>query len=235
MVGCSLFELIFSCRNSLVFGKVHPKLGHLFEMVVTHPFNCVTLYIFFSLTYHSRYVYSRFHVSPPASCRTRLVAISIFSRGAPTTSGGHREPLFCLLHDQPSVYRRLQQVQVQAISCFCDIHRLGFSTPRLGFFNPFEDLTIGIIEIRKRSESLKSENDRTPLTQLIRIEIRKRLERSRDRDDVVLPIRKKQNHILVGLKAWRNSRDSSGLTPYDYASLRGHYKFIITSIWFKER
>ncbi|KAK1407780.1 hypothetical protein QVD17_39407 [Tagetes erecta] len=31
---------------------------------------------------------------------------------------------------------------------------------------------------------------------------------------------------LVGLEAWRNSRDSSGLTPYDYASLRGHYNYI---------
>ncbi|KAI3505970.1 hypothetical protein L1887_28322 [Cichorium endivia] len=31
---------------------------------------------------------------------------------------------------------------------------------------------------------------------------------------------------MVGLKAWRNSRDSSGLTPYDYASLRGHYNYI---------
>ncbi|KAF5806219.1 putative transcription factor SBP family [Helianthus annuus] len=31
---------------------------------------------------------------------------------------------------------------------------------------------------------------------------------------------------LVGLDAWRNSRDSSGLTPYDYASLRGHYNYI---------
>lgn len=30
----------------------------------------------------------------------------------------------------------------------------------------------------------------------------------------------------VGLKAWRNARDSSGLTPYDYASLRGHYNYI---------
>lgn len=31
---------------------------------------------------------------------------------------------------------------------------------------------------------------------------------------------------LVGLEAWRSSRDSSGLTPYDYASLRGHYNYI---------
>ncbi|XP_023765746.1 squamosa promoter-binding-like protein 1 isoform X2 [Lactuca sativa] len=31
---------------------------------------------------------------------------------------------------------------------------------------------------------------------------------------------------MVGLKAWRNSRDSSGLTPYDYASMRGHYNYI---------
>lgn len=31
---------------------------------------------------------------------------------------------------------------------------------------------------------------------------------------------------LVGLEAWRNSRDSSGLSPYDYASLRGHYNYI---------
>ncbi|KAL8216285.1 hypothetical protein R6Q57_023122 [Mikania cordata] len=31
---------------------------------------------------------------------------------------------------------------------------------------------------------------------------------------------------LVGLDAWRNCRDSSGLTPYDYASLRGHYNYI---------
>lgn len=32
--------------------------------------------------------------------------------------------------------------------------------------------------------------------------------------------------VQVGLKAWRNSRDSSGLTPYDYASMRGHYNYI---------
>ncbi|XP_024993790.1 squamosa promoter-binding-like protein 1 isoform X1 [Cynara cardunculus var. scolymus] len=32
--------------------------------------------------------------------------------------------------------------------------------------------------------------------------------------------------LLVGLDAWRNSRDSSGLSPYDYASLRGHYNYI---------
>ncbi|KAI3730173.1 hypothetical protein L6452_18850 [Arctium lappa] len=31
---------------------------------------------------------------------------------------------------------------------------------------------------------------------------------------------------LVGLDAWRNSRDSSGLSPYDYASMRGHYNYI---------
>ncbi|XP_071692076.1 squamosa promoter-binding-like protein 1 isoform X2 [Rutidosis leptorrhynchoides] len=31
---------------------------------------------------------------------------------------------------------------------------------------------------------------------------------------------------LVGLEAWRKSRDSTGLTPYDYASLRGHYNYI---------
>ncbi|KAL4579205.1 hypothetical protein LXL04_015343 [Taraxacum kok-saghyz] len=31
---------------------------------------------------------------------------------------------------------------------------------------------------------------------------------------------------MVGLKAWRNCRDSSGLTPYDYASMRGHYNYI---------
>lgn len=31
---------------------------------------------------------------------------------------------------------------------------------------------------------------------------------------------------MVGLEAWRTSRDSSGLTPYDYASLRGHYPYI---------
>ncbi|PWA89002.1 SBP-like protein [Artemisia annua] len=31
---------------------------------------------------------------------------------------------------------------------------------------------------------------------------------------------------MVGLQAWRNSRDSTGLTPYDYASLRGHYNYI---------
>lgn len=31
---------------------------------------------------------------------------------------------------------------------------------------------------------------------------------------------------LVGIEAWRNSRDSSGLSPYDYASLRGHYNYI---------
>nr|XP_043638734.1 squamosa promoter-binding-like protein 1 [Erigeron canadensis] len=30
----------------------------------------------------------------------------------------------------------------------------------------------------------------------------------------------------VGLEAWRSSRDGTGLTPYDYASLRGHYNYI---------
>ncbi|XP_071701781.1 squamosa promoter-binding-like protein 1 [Rutidosis leptorrhynchoides] len=31
---------------------------------------------------------------------------------------------------------------------------------------------------------------------------------------------------LVGLESWRKSYDSTGLTPYDYASLRGHYNYI---------
>ncbi|XP_023764294.1 squamosa promoter-binding-like protein 1 isoform X1 [Lactuca sativa] len=31
---------------------------------------------------------------------------------------------------------------------------------------------------------------------------------------------------MVGVEAWRRSHDSSGLTPYDYASLRGHYPYI---------
>lgn len=31
---------------------------------------------------------------------------------------------------------------------------------------------------------------------------------------------------LVGIEAWRNARDSAGLTPNDYASLRGHYNYI---------
>ncbi|PIN23276.1 hypothetical protein CDL12_04042 [Handroanthus impetiginosus] len=30
----------------------------------------------------------------------------------------------------------------------------------------------------------------------------------------------------VGIEAWKNVRDSMGLTPYDYACLRGHYSYI---------
>ncbi|XP_042050669.1 squamosa promoter-binding-like protein 1 [Salvia splendens] len=30
----------------------------------------------------------------------------------------------------------------------------------------------------------------------------------------------------VGIEAWKNARDSSGLTPHDYACLRGHYSYI---------
>lgn len=31
---------------------------------------------------------------------------------------------------------------------------------------------------------------------------------------------------MVGIEAWKNARDSAGLTPSDYASLRGHYRYI---------
>ncbi|CAK7326240.1 unnamed protein product [Dovyalis caffra] len=31
---------------------------------------------------------------------------------------------------------------------------------------------------------------------------------------------------LVGIDAWKKSHDSTGLTPYDYACLRGHYSYI---------
>ncbi|KAI3459169.1 hypothetical protein Pfo_015832 [Paulownia fortunei] len=30
----------------------------------------------------------------------------------------------------------------------------------------------------------------------------------------------------VGIEAWKNARDSTGLTPHDYACLRGHYSYI---------
>lgn len=30
----------------------------------------------------------------------------------------------------------------------------------------------------------------------------------------------------MGIEAWKNARDSTGLTPYDYARLRGHYSYI---------
>ncbi|XP_074307363.1 squamosa promoter-binding-like protein 1 [Silene latifolia] len=30
----------------------------------------------------------------------------------------------------------------------------------------------------------------------------------------------------VGIEAWKNARDSTGLTPCDYASLRGHYRYL---------
>lgn len=30
----------------------------------------------------------------------------------------------------------------------------------------------------------------------------------------------------MGIEAWRNARDSTGLTPHDYACLRGHYSYI---------
>lgn len=30
----------------------------------------------------------------------------------------------------------------------------------------------------------------------------------------------------MGIEAWRNARDSTGLTPYDYACQRGHYSYI---------
>lgn len=32
--------------------------------------------------------------------------------------------------------------------------------------------------------------------------------------------------IQVGIEAWKSARDDSGLTPNDYASLRGHYSYI---------
>ncbi|KAK9725337.1 hypothetical protein RND81_05G137400 [Saponaria officinalis] len=31
---------------------------------------------------------------------------------------------------------------------------------------------------------------------------------------------------MVGIEAWKNARDSTGLTPSDYASLRGHYRYL---------
>ncbi|KAE9604599.1 hypothetical protein Lal_00010826 [Lupinus albus] len=31
---------------------------------------------------------------------------------------------------------------------------------------------------------------------------------------------------MVGIEAWKSARDSTGLTPYDYASLRGYYSYI---------
>ncbi|KAL9364918.1 hypothetical protein Peur_042791 [Populus x canadensis] len=31
---------------------------------------------------------------------------------------------------------------------------------------------------------------------------------------------------LVGIDSWKRARDSTGLTPYDYACLRGHYSYI---------
>ncbi|GAV82889.1 SBP domain-containing protein [Cephalotus follicularis] len=31
---------------------------------------------------------------------------------------------------------------------------------------------------------------------------------------------------LVGIEAWKSARDGTGLTPYDYACLRGHYSYI---------
>ncbi|KAI5574322.1 hypothetical protein BDE02_10G138600 [Populus trichocarpa] len=31
---------------------------------------------------------------------------------------------------------------------------------------------------------------------------------------------------LVGIDAWKRTRDNTGLTPYDYACLRGHYSYI---------
>lgn len=30
----------------------------------------------------------------------------------------------------------------------------------------------------------------------------------------------------MGIEAWRNARDSTGLTPYDYACQRGHHSYI---------
>lgn len=32
--------------------------------------------------------------------------------------------------------------------------------------------------------------------------------------------------VQVGIEAWKSARDSSGLTPHDYACLRGHYSYI---------
>lgn len=32
--------------------------------------------------------------------------------------------------------------------------------------------------------------------------------------------------MQVGIEAWKNARDSSGLTPHDNACLRGHYSYI---------
>lgn len=31
--------------------------------------------------------------------------------------------------------------------------------------------------------------------------------------------------MQVGVEAWRSASDSTGLTPYDYACLRGHYSY----------
>lgn len=30
----------------------------------------------------------------------------------------------------------------------------------------------------------------------------------------------------VGIEAWKNARDSTGLTPHDYACIRGHYSYV---------
>jgi hypothetical protein len=32
--------------------------------------------------------------------------------------------------------------------------------------------------------------------------------------------------VQVGIDSWKRARDSTGLTPYDYACLRGHYSYI---------
>jgi hypothetical protein len=32
--------------------------------------------------------------------------------------------------------------------------------------------------------------------------------------------------VQVGIDAWKRTRDNTGLTPYDYACLRGHYSYI---------
>lgn len=32
--------------------------------------------------------------------------------------------------------------------------------------------------------------------------------------------------LQVGLEAWKSARDSTGLTPNDYACLRGHYSYV---------
>lgn len=33
-------------------------------------------------------------------------------------------------------------------------------------------------------------------------------------------------HVQVGAEAWKSARDSTGLTPNDYASLRGYYSYV---------